>query len=786
MTKRLLILCFIIGVSYLSEAVPEHNEPDSQEYLTLSFAKKPLSEIAETLAQKKGINLLLPQAAADMEALRQQVVTFQPRKRAHLTLQDAWNLLYTFLELSGFSLVQKKDKLFAIVRNASVEGGGAVNRETLPLYVDTKPQNLPKSDERIRYIYYFGILKVPTVQEKETAPLTKMIKELLSKEGTVLFDQASNGAILTDKASHIASIVWILDEFERRGFREEVAFVPLHNVPAADIVTMFNTLKKASGDTEARGTTLLQSTGTFFTKDTTVIADIPRNAVIVMGSRNNVDNISEFITESMDKPPESGSSILHYYDLQYLDAQTFAPALQKIVASIVLSGPQAQQAAPRYGREHIFKGVQVIPESLVELKPLYTTEEITYEKEQASEDIGIQGNIFLGGNRIIIAAWNDDWVVIKKLIQKLDKPQYQIVLEMIVVEFTYDATAQLNAATRSRTNSTLLPPGVQFLADNITPVNNLLGNTPTQLAEDLLQVIGPSSVSNQLTSGSTVISFNDPQTPGIWGLLQLLHQVVNSKIESFPFLLITNNKQGSIESSQIRRVNGELVTTTNGSYTIPLIDLTATFKITATPRIASEDRVRLDIEFTSDEFQSPTSNTRLTHYLNTTATLSPGQILAMGGLLRIDENDTITRTPIIGRIPLVGNFFRGTNLETIQTNVCLFASPLIIKPISRKPLTDKTKDKIREISPDTVSPYNERDPISRLFFKQPQERIVRDMCSDSTNLNTFISEVDIKQINLLKKNKPLEKKDAPLKKDQLTQLLAGLDKLPSPIKQRKG
>ena len=113
------------------------------------------------------------------------------------------------------------------------------------------------------------------------------------------------------------------------------------------------------------------------------------------------------------------------------------------------------------------------------------------------------------------------------------------------------------------------------------------------------------------------------------------------------------------------------------------------------PHILTDTRLRLAIGFTEDYFVSNTSLTRNTSELRTTATLNSGEILVMGGLIRTDNLDSGTNTPILGNIPIIGSFFRGTSCETIKTNVALFVMPTILEPRSR--WTEKTKNALVKI-----------------------------------------------------------------------------------------
>ncbi len=723
----------MVGATIFAANAPDTPLPK----VPFSFKKKPLIELLEKMAPK-GTQLLFPQKAADLEALKQQQITYLPHEKE--TSQDAaWNLLKTFLELSGFSLFKQEDR-FTIVRNASI-AGGAINREPLPVYAGILPHELPKDDGRIIYIHYLKNLKVPDGLEKEAHPLTAMLKKLLTYDASLIFDPKSNGIIIIDKASHAAAVAHLLQEFDNKGIKEQVAYVPLTHLSAQELVTIFDSLKLAAGDGQGQERSFIRSDPeadaiTLFTQDTKMVADPMKNGVILMGRQANVDRIAEFIQESLDVPQDKGESILHYYDLNYLDNIKTAPILNRIVSAALPAGEQATAEGPT---KQTFQGPVIAAIESVIRKPALKTEDIAIEQKGFPEVANLDAAATNVGNRLIIAAREKDWQVIKKLLEQIDTPQPQILLEVLVVEFSYNHTTKVSGTIRSQTDSPILPQGVQYLASHITPVISVLGTNPTQLATDLLQVIGPGSLPNQVGSGSLLLSLNDPKTPGIFGLLEILNTVVSAKINSYPYITIKNHTEGLLDSTEMKRTTGELSTTTNGTATIPIVNLPATFAVNVVPHIVSDTRLRLAIGFTKDEFISPTSLSRLTQELRTTATLNSGEILVMGGLMRVDNLDRGTYTPILGHIPFLGNFLRGTTARTIKTNVALLVMPTILEPRSR--WTDKTRQALCENKNFITRgqrPSYLRDPIYRLFIRDESDKnTIDNFVSQGTNMESY-------------------------------------------------
>ena len=309
---------------------------------------------------------------------------------------------------------------------------------------------------------------------------------------------------------------------------------------------------------------------------------------------------------------------MHYYNLQYLDAREFAPILQNIVSSQLQASQATGQASG--GPMSFFQGVIIKAEQYAELKPITgsnATQEVTTDKDSNVEVKGLQGQIVGGGNRLLVAALNDDWINIRELIQELDQPQPLAVIDIIVADFVLSHQDQLASTVRTPTGISKLFGGTEFLSSQISPVNSILGPSPTRLTQDLMAVTGSNALTANISPGSLLISFNDPSTPGIWGVIQMLKNYNNSSIYSFPFLVVGNNKKGTLSQVLKRRNRGDVLPGVNGSFIIPIEDITATFNFTVVPQISDNEHLKLNLAVRIEEFLGETLN-KITRGFSTT------------------------------------------------------------------------------------------------------------------------------------------------------------------------
>lgn len=712
-----------------------------------NFKDESLVTILNKFAAYKKINLILPQGA---NAINQQI-TFKLDKK--IPLSEAEKYLYTFLDLSGYSMFPNGN--FYIVSKVDQN----TVRNPFPLYINVKPQDLPKSEDRIRAIFYLSNMKVPADTQGQDA-LNAILKDMLSPNTLYLFDPKSNGVIITDKANRIAAVMNIILELDTANTRDVLEEVPLFNSSATTLATLIkNQLLSVAGNSPTLlRTDIKTEPSLYFSTNINIVADARTNKLYLIGKQSAVQRLRDFIREYLDAEPDSGRSILHVYDLQYLDAETFATTLQNIVTTPGGAAGGDQSTASGAGPERFFDGVQIVAETLQQTAApqQVATGTPPPAANSQSPSAATMNPTFTGGNRLVIAATHTDWKKIKQLIAELDKPQPQVIIEVLIVDLTFQDKKYLAAQTRNP-SGLHLPNGVQFQAAHITsPITNATPNTSgsgapnqndaTNIAGDLLRLFGDpgKSIAASQTavgspnSGSLIVSFNDfCGQSGIWGLLEILQAYSETRVLSHPYLVTLNNFQAQESLSTIRRLRGEQSVGEGAVSSLRQIDVPATLNISVVPRVASDNRLNLQIAISIDQFltQDPNDGTRVTRQIQTTANLSSGQILILGGLTRITTNEGGTDTPFLSSIPLIGQLFKSRGLNLQKTNLAVFISPTIVNPKLRGGQNRYTADKINSAYAD----LNEgqifdtlRDPITKWFFKDGRGNHKK-MLTDYTN-----------------------------------------------------
>lgn len=670
-----------------------------EQYVVMKKSEK-LSKIIDKIAAKKGLNIILPHGA---DTLKETVNFDTPRK---LSLAQAEDYLHMLLQMAGYRL-RPQDGFFIV----SKINEASFSREALPLYVNVAPEMLPKNSQQIRTINYLANFRVPA-DNTGNDPLNMVLKETLGSQKMYLFDQKTNAVIIIGAANKIATAMSLILELDMTGSPEDLQIIPLYYTSAPTVAKVLNEqiIATAQDSRRALRNSSQANEDFYFAPNTRVVADSRTNSLFILGLPAAVEKIKDLIRNYLDIAPESGKSILHVYDLQYLNSREFAPQLQKIVQQ-----SESEQSRKEGGGPHrFFDDVIIIPEEV----------ETTEARTVGGSTTQFKSRFSIGGNRLIIACTNEDWIQIKSIIEQLDKTELQVIIEVMIVDLTVVSRKKLQAQTRKPSWANL-PDNLQFETAQITSQILDKDTNPTSLTADLLRILsGGTSMAVPASSGSEdngsmIISLRDPRTDGIWSVLKLLDSWTERKVLSHPFLIAKNNTEGYEFSSEKRRNDGPIDQNNSAVTTIKVKDFEAKLSVNITPHISSIDRLSLQTKVTVENFADATGYNTFTRDIENNAALNSGQILVIGGLTSVEDAENSSGWPLLSRIPIIGNLFKASTKKKTRTNLAIFIHPTIVDPKLRTGLNKFTNDSLGLAKDSLETGYlfsNLRDPVTRIFF----------------------------------------------------------------------
>jgi general secretion pathway protein D len=701
-----------------TNTVKKSKDKLSTEKLWFRYKDEPLVDIVSSLAKRKNINVVLP---AGKEAIVNKLTFQYPEK---ITLSEAWRRMLTLLKMCGYTIT--KENNFYFITGTDPKRFKDANKQPYPLYSHVKPEDLPDSDEKIRYIHYFSNLQVGNGKNG----VMPLIKELLSKDAVIVTDPSSNGLIITDYARNIAAVMRIIIELDSHGFTDAIDLVQLKHTAADTVAKLFKNLIDSNSSphgTQGQAPTD-NSQSQYFTKSTRIVAELRTNSLILMGKKEALTQARNFIEKHIDIPLGEGESVLHIYDLQYLKASEFLPVLQSIVSSSGgQKGSQSSGSVKSSNGEQYFEGVIIAAES-------------TGGGTQNSSGGSAAGQSAQTSNRLVIAARRQDWIRIEKLIEELDRPQLQVAIEALIVDLSLTSNKIL--ASQMRNKKGLGIKNTNFQTSNLGSVV-LDNSTTTQNADALMAnllnmatgaasgVPAGTTQSNQSTNnilssspaGSLLLSFKDKATKGMWLITQLLSNFKDVKVLSQPFIVALNNQTSVFSQKDSRLLDGD-VTTSLGGTVRQKTRRNAILELNVTPLISNGGKVNLGIKITVEEYGTPTET--LSRQLQTNANINDGEVLVLGGLTKTKVSDTVTGTPGLQHIPLFGWLFKKKSKLITKENLLIFLCPRIIQTTPNKYFDPYTKDKMLAMNKVLIEGENFdtlKDPITHWFFGSPDSEV---------------------------------------------------------------
>lgn len=292
-------------------------------------------------------------------------------------------------------------------------------------------------------------------------------------------------------------------------------------------------------------------------------------------------------------------------------------------------------------------------------------------------------------NSLIIQAVRPDLDQMLPLIEALDRPTPQILIEAHIVEATKDAARSLGVqwgglynTSINSANSWITPGNIASPAgsgvtpgsgESVNPTSGTAGNFPanlttTDVAGNLLGL----DLGFVLESASgNILSIQ----------LQALEEEGQLNILSSPNITTSDNQQAFIESG--RDVPFQSVEDDD----VQIEYKKAVLRLEVTPHVIDNKTLKMNIFVTKDDvdFSNAVGNNPLiiTKRARTDVILFDGQTTVIGGLTRESTTDNEYGVPFLKDIPGLGYLFKGANRGKEMEDLLIFVTPHILSQQTR-------------------------------------------------------------------------------------------------------
>lgn len=276
-------------------------------------------------------------------------------------------------------------------------------------------------------------------------------------------------------------------------------------------------------------------------------------------------------------------------------------------------------------------------------------------------------------NSLIIQAIPSDLHHILVLIDELDRPTPQILIEAHIVETTRDTARELGIqwGGLSHRGNTWIYPGAnssgvldnQLSDGGIDPTSGFAGNFPAVLDEGVGMTIG---FAREII-GERVLALQ----------LSALQEEGRLNILSSPSITTLDNQKALIESGT------EVPFQTVEDNEVKIEYKKAVLSLLVTPHVIEGNTLRLTIHTSKDEVDFTHTvegnPTIITRKAETNVILFDGQTTVIGGLNQETTSDAESGVPFLKDLPLLGWLFKGTDNSSKKEEVIIFITPHILK-----------------------------------------------------------------------------------------------------------
>lgn len=282
-------------------------------------------------------------------------------------------------------------------------------------------------------------------------------------------------------------------------------------------------------------------------------------------------------------------------------------------------------------------------------------------------------------NSLIITSNLHYFPEILKLINDLDAPTPQVLIEARIIEVSSDFRDKL---------------GVRYSSDpNAFTGEDLDNGIKVDAVTEFKKVFAGLPGTGALRSG--VFSANSDVTV----LIQFLRKNADGKILAQPQLNIADNELGKLfVGAQVPFISGSLNTETGGrNDTFQYRDVGIILEVT--PRINSSNEVHLRIRTESSNiregetlFGGAILDTR---NFKTDLMVRDGETAVLGGIIQRQQTDTTRKTPGLGSIPVLGWAFKKKDKISREVELMVFLTPRITRtPEQARELMRSVHEKI--------------------------------------------------------------------------------------------
>ena len=460
--------------------------------------------------------------------------------------------------------------------------------------------------------------KIFTLKNRAAGEILSQIKPITGRQSHLSSIPSINSILLVDKKSNIERIAQLLEKIDKND-SAAIKIIKLNNLSSVEAVRILDRLKAQNNPT---------------INNFIAVPFTPSNSVILSADQVVTNNITETLN-ALDKDALTGGSIAVLY-LKYAKAEEVATIINTV--SSRFAGDDNE-------------------------KPI-----VTHHRET---------------NSLIVSSEETNLEIIRNLVSKLDIRRAQVLVEAIIVELSETAAKSLGVETIfAGAQDGNVPIGITRFQNGSNPDLVALAGSLIEDGENAtLSNVASSSLlqSSGLVSGFGDLSGGD----SFAGIINAVADDQNSDILSTHTVIAMDNEPANLVIGQeIPITTGESLGSNNANPFRTTSRQEVGIKLSITPQINEGNSVILEIKQEVSGVVGPLTGTAdlITNKrsIETTVLVDNNQMIVLGGLNEDDLQESVSKVPLLGSIPVFGRLFSSSAESRVQRNLMVFLRPTIL------------------------------------------------------------------------------------------------------------
>lgn len=543
---------------------------------------------------------------------------------------DIFNILESVLSLNGVSII-RDGKLYKVVKDANAP------RDTLAF--EALGEGSP-------------LIQIVPLKFVQGSALIATLRNFIGQQAGITNDPTNKYLVIADRASNVSKILDLVKVLDVDYLKHvKIKLVQIQKGDALEMAREMETLFKTSGMFNWPGT---EPNKIFFMPINRM------NALLVASSNEAVLDAAEKWIKTLDDEPKDGiGSSIHVHTIENSTAVRVANILRQIYggAPITPTGSDPTKT--------IIKG---------------SVPGVGTAAAVGTTGPGLSGSVQIipdeTTNTLVIKASPQDYLQIKKVIERIDLIPRQVLIQVMVAE------VQLNDATQF---------GIEWwLRSNKGSINGRPISEQAALGSGL---VSPNPVKlgtpASLPAGLNYMVFNG--AGDIVGLFNALSQTTDVNILSSPHVMASDGREAKIEVGKDVPTITQTVstpsatTTTSGLTTSNAIQYrTVGILLNVKPHVNASGLVSLtlaqEVSTLSEETVKGTDSPVFTkRKVETEVTLEEGKTLMIAGLIQDNTNNISKGLPGLKDVPLLGYLFGAKSDKRDKTELMVTITPYVVR-----------------------------------------------------------------------------------------------------------